>query len=383
MEYYSQKAAGISPYTPGDQPEGPAVKIKTPDNPYPPSPAARAAACEVVGGLGAAGAALRLYPDPDSAEVRRAVVDAEGEGGIRLEPENVFIGNGSDDVLAICFQAFFPPAGAEDQPLLFPDLCYSFYPVYANLYGVSYREVPVTARFAIDSDDYKVPNAGILLPNPNAPTGIYKPLAELEPLLTWTRHKSLVVVDEAYIAFVGDAGTARGALARVSAASLIGRYPNLLVVRTLSKSHALAGLRVGYALGHPHLIEGLMRIKNSVNSYPVGLLAQKIAAAALRDTAYYARTTARIVATRERVAQRLTEMGFMVLPSGANFVLASHRTVRAKRLYQLLGEQGIWVRYFNRPRVDHFLRVSVGTDEEMDVFLERVGEILEREAQRA
>ncbi|MCL1918405.1 MAG: aminotransferase class I/II-fold pyridoxal phosphate-dependent enzyme [Peptococcaceae bacterium] len=399
MEYYSQKAAETFPYTPGERPERSSIKINTNENPYAPSPEAIAAAREVMGGGrgsrnaagaaevsesgradGAAGTDLRLYPDPESDEVRQAVVEGEREaGGIRLDPENVFVGNGSDDVLSICFQAFFPPVGAEGKALLFPDLSYSFYPVYANLYGVPYRKVPVNERFEIDSRDYMTPNAGILFPNPNAPTGIYKPVSEMESLLEYTLHKSLVVVDEAYIAFVGDAGSYHNH-GRVSAASLISRYPNLLVVRTLSKSHALAGLRVGYALGRPHLIEGLTRIKNSINSYPVGILAQKIAAAALQDTAYYAQTTARIVATRERVTQRLTRMGFRVLPSSANFVLAAHAKVAAQDLYQLLGEKGIWVRYFNMPRIDNFIRVSMGTDEEMDIFLERVQRIVEGEA---
>ncbi|MCL1792212.1 MAG: aminotransferase class I/II-fold pyridoxal phosphate-dependent enzyme [Peptococcaceae bacterium] len=357
MEYYSQKAAGITPYTPGERPVKPLVRINTNENPYPPSPDALAAACGV--------AALRLYSDPDAMEVRQAVVSAEKATGVALGAENVFVGNGSDDVLSMCYQAFFPPVGAEDKPLLIPDISYSFYPVFANLYGVAYQEEPLDEKFAVVSAGYLRPNAGVVFANPNAPTGIYKPLEEIVPILEYCLHRSVVVVDEAYIAFGG-----------VSAATLLSRFPNLLVVRTLSKSHALAGLRVGYALGHPDLIEGLKRIKDSVNPYAVDYIAQKTAAAALRDVAYCAGITARILATRERVAQRLREMGFEVLPSSTNFLFVTHEGVDARRLYEGLADGGIWVRYFDMPRIKNFIRVSVGTDEEMDVFLERLARLL-------
>jgi histidinol-phosphate aminotransferase len=360
LEYYSKTAAGISPYTPGERPERPLIKINTNENPYPPSPAALTAACEAAGSTDNP-SALRLYSDPDGLEVRQAVVAAEKAAGVVLTPENVFVGNGSDDVLSMCFQAFFPPAGAEDKPLLFPDISYSFYPVYAKLYGVAYQEEPLDEGFAVSNAGYLRPNGGVLLANPNAPTGIYKPLAEIEPILSYCLHKSVVVVDEAYIAFGG-----------VSAATLLPRFPNLLVVRTLSKSHALAGLRVGYALGHPYLIEGLTRIKNSVNPYAVGYLAQKTAVAALLDVGYCAAMTARIVATRERVAQSLARMGFVVLPSAANFLFVTHERVEARQRYERLGAEGIWVRHFDQPRIKNYIRLSIGTDEEMDVFLQRV-----------
>jgi histidinol-phosphate aminotransferase len=373
--YYSRKASEISPYTPGEQPERPHIKINTNENPYPPSPLAMAAAREAIG---VDGAALRRYSDPESSEVRQAVADAEKAAGADLGPENVFIGNGADDVLSMCFQAFFPPAWipeeAGDGDVLIPDLTYTFYQVYGNLYNAAFRLVPLNDAFEIATADYLIPNGGVIFANPNAPTGIYKPLAEIEPILEYNLGKSVVVVDEAYIAFGGS-----GATSTASAALLVPRYPNLLVVRTLSKSHALAGLRVGYALGQPSLIQGLNRIKDSVNPYAVDYLAQKIAAAALKDQAYYAGITERVVATRERVAQGLRSIGFTVLPSSANFVLAVHPEKEGREIYRQLSEEGIWVRHFEGPRISPYIRVSIGTDEEMDVFLESCRRIIGRE----
>jgi len=347
MEYLSALAKGITPYVAGEQPQDKRyIKINTNENPYPPSPKALEAI------QGALDDRLRLYPDPHCTSLSQAIADAEG-----LKPEQVYIGNGSDEVLAVCFQAFFNPGST----VLFPDITYSFYPVYGALYDISFEKVPLDSNFCIENNDYKKPNGGIIFPNPNAPTGVYKSLAEIEELCQYNRGKAVVIVDEAYIAFGGE-----------SAVPLLRIYPNLLIVRTLSKSHALAGLRVGYALGSEELMNGLERIKNSFNSYVCDRAAMAGATAAINDGKYYEDINKRVINTRERVVNQLTQWGFRVLPSKANFLFASCPGKDANALYLGLKEQGVLVRYFKLPRIDQFLRISIGTDEEMNIFLEKL-----------
>ncbi|WP_201524846.1 histidinol-phosphate transaminase, partial [Bordetella pseudohinzii] len=318
------------------------VKLNTNENPYPPSPKAlqaiRAAASDT----------LRLYPDPASEGLCQAVARALG-----VRPEQVFVGNGSDEVLAHAFQAFFKHEG---RPLLFPDISYSFYPVYCGLYQIEHATVALDEAFGVVVDDY-LPSqgrqaGGVILPNPNAPTGRALPLADIERLAAGNP-QCVVLIDEAYVDFGAE-----------SAVALVDRHPNLLVVQTLSKSRSLAGLRVGYAIGHPALIEGLNRIKDSFNSYPIDRLAAAGAIAAIEDQAHFDRTRLAVIATRERLAAGLVELGFEVLPSAANFVFARHPAHDGAALAAQLRERSIIVRHFKRPRIDQFLRITVGTDAE-------------------
>ncbi|WP_346837487.1 histidinol-phosphate transaminase [Microbulbifer sp. SAOS-129_SWC] len=349
--FWSPDLGQLSPYVPGEQPRGrKLVKLNTNENPYPPSPRALAALADPQ-----LADALRRYPDPDSADLCAAIATQFG-----LAPEQVFVGNGSDEVLAHSFYSFFRRDG---EPLLFPDITYSFYPVYCQLYGIDYRTPALGDDFSIDVSDYCGPAAGVILPNPNAPSGRCLELAQIETLLQ-QQPERVVAVDEAYIDFGGD-----------SAVPLIERYPNLLVIRTLSKSHALAGLRLGYALGQAHLIEGLNRTKNSFNSYPIDSVAQRVAAAAIGDRAWLAETSGKVIATRTRVAEALRALDFEVVPSKANFLLARPRAIGAEALYLALRERGILVRYFDKPRISDHLRISIGTDAEMDQLLAACREI--------
>lgn len=345
-QFLSRKAASISPYVAGEQPQGSdIIKLNTNENPYPPSPKA----LEVLKSF--AGERLRLYPKPDGGSLKSAVAQIYG-----LSEEHVFCGNGSDEVLGLAFQAFF------DGDVVFPDITYSFYPVWADLYGISYRLVPLKSDFTIPMDE--LTGGGVVLANPNAPTGIALGLDEVEFILQ-RNSEHVVIVDEAYASF--GAG---------SAASLIPKYPNLLIVSTMSKSHALAGLRVAFALGQPHLIQGLVRIRDSFNSYPLDMIAQDAAAAAILDTDYCAAMSEKIMATRERTTERLGELGFKVLQSKANFVFASHPGVSAAALKKYLAENSIYVRHFNKPRIYDYLRITIGTDEQMDKLIEKAAEFV-------
>ncbi|GAA5524893.1 histidinol-phosphate aminotransferase [Microbulbifer aestuariivivens] len=349
--FWSPALADLQPYVPGEQPRGrKLIKLNTNENPYPPSRKAMATLADP-----ALPEALRRYPDPESAELCAAIAAHCG-----VKAEQVFVGNGSDEVLAHAFYSFF----RRDEPLLLPDITYSFYPVYCNLYGIEYGTPALRDDFTVDVEDYKGPAAGVILPNPNAPTGRILALDEIERLLQ-LHPARVVVIDEAYIDFGGD-----------SAASLIDQYPNLLVIRTLSKSHALAGLRLGYALGQAHLIEGLQRTKNSFNSYPIDSVAQQLGAVAIGDEDWLEETSGKVVATRSRVAEALHELDFAVVPSMANFVLARPRGMAAETVYNALRERGILVRYFNKPRISEYLRISIGTDDEMDALLAALREIL-------
>ena len=342
-------AQRVSPYTPGEQPKIPnVIKLNTNENPYPPSPKAKEAICEQ--DLNA----LRLYPDPASTELCEAIAKENG-----LESEQVFVGNGSDEVLALLFMAFFD----EDIPVAMPDISYSFYPVYARLYGFTAHQIPLREDFTLHAEDYCDHEGGVIFANPNAPTGCAIPLSDIE---TICRHSArVVVVDEAYVAFGAE-----------SARPLLDHYENLLIVRTLSKSHSLAGLRVGYALGHPKLIEGLERIKNSFNSYPLDRIAQAAAKAAIEDTAYTRQCSDKIMATREKTTNKLKAMGFSVIPSQTNFVFCTHPKRSARDIQQQLRNRSILVRHFDARRIDHYLRISVGTDCEMEALIQALEEIL-------
>ncbi|WP_438434709.1 histidinol-phosphate transaminase [Gorillibacterium sp. sgz500922] len=348
MRFLTRRADRLTPYTAGEQPKDRSyIKLNTNENPYPPSPAVHAE-------IARAAERLRLYPDPLSGELREAIGAVEG-----LDPSCVFCGNGSDEVLSLSFYAFFD----DDRPLLFPDVTYSFYPVYASYYGLPTSRIPLNERFEIAVEDYLRPASGVIFPNPNAPTGIELGQDAIRRLLEYHRDR-VVAVDEAYVAFGAQ-----------SAARLIADYPNLLVLRTFSKSHSLAGLRVGYALGQPHLIEGLVRVKDSFNSYPVDRLAEAAARAAILDTAYYTEINAKVAATRNRFSERLSALGFTVLPSKANFVFASPPQAEARDLFRQLRERGILVRHFDLPRIGSFLRITIGTDEDMDRLAEVLTEL--------
>ncbi len=338
-QYLSRRAATITPYVAGEQPAGSdIIKLNTNENPYPPSPKAL---CVL---QAFAGERLRLYPRPDGGSLRSAAAKVYG-----LSEDHIFCGNGSDEVLGLAFQAFF------DGDVAFPDITYSFYPVWAELYGISYKLVPLNADFTIPVDDMR--GNGVVFANPNAPTGIALGRSDIERILQ-NNSDHVVIVDEAYASF--GAGTV---------APLIPQYPNLLIVSTMSKSHALAGLRVAFAIGQPHLIEGLMRIKDSFNSYPLDMVAQETAAAALLDEPYCAAMSEKIIATRENTIKRLADIGFRVLPSSANFVFASHPQASAAALKEYLADNGIYVRHFNKPRIYDYLRITIGTDAQMDKLI--------------
>lgn len=350
-KFWSDVVHKLTPYVPGEQPKlTNLVKLNTNENPYGPSP-------KVIEALKAEAAdSLRLYPDPNSDALKAAIAHT-----YHLSPNQVFVGNGSDEVLAHVFQALLK----HDKPLLFPDITYSFYPVYCGLFGIEFQTIPLAEDFSINVDDYNRPNGGIIFPNPNAPTGIPLALAQIEKLLQRNSH-SVVVIDEAYVDF----GTE-------SAVSLINQYPNLLVTHTLSKARSLAGLRVGYALGSPDLIEALIRVKDSFNSYPIDRFASAGAIAAMQDADYFNKTCRQVVATREALVKDLAGLGFKVLPSGANFIFAKHPAWDGAELTAKLRERSIIVRHFKSPsRISSYLRITIGTDEQSKVLIDALSDIL-------
>lgn len=351
--FWSRVVSALTPYVPGEQPKiANLIKLNTNENPYPPSPQVLAA---IQAELGADAARLRLYPDPNADQLKAAVAKLHG-----VTAQQIFVGNGSDEVLAHVFMALLK----HERPILFPDITYSFYPVYCGLYGVDYRTVPLADDFSIDPADYTQPNGGIIFPNPNAPTGRLLALEAIEQILA-ANPNSVVVVDEAYVDFGG-----------ISAISLVDRHDNLLVVHTLSKSRSLAGLRVGFAVGHPALIEALERVKNSFNSYPLDRLAIVGAVAALEDAGHFARTRQAVIATRDALTAELQSLGFEVLPSAANFIFARHEQRDAAQLAQALRDRSIIVRHFKLPRIDQFLRITVGTDAECKALTQALRDIL-------
>ncbi len=362
-QFWSPLVHRLTPYIPGEQPKvANLVKLNTNENPYPPSPKAVAAIqAELATHGNADGAYLRLYPDPNADLLKNAV--AAHFSGFGITPAQVFVGNGSDEVLAHTFMALLK----HDAPLLMPDITYSFYPVYCGLYEVDSVSIPLGEHFEIRVDDYTQKNGGIILANPNAPTGHLLPLAEVESLVAAHPH-SVVVIDEAYIDF--------GGAIIPTAIALVNRYPNLLVIRTLSKSHSLAGLRVGYAVGDAGLIEALERVKNSFNSYPLDRLAIVGAAAAMDDTAHLEQTRQAVMKSRETLVADLQALGFDILPSAANFIFARHPQHDAAKLAAALRVRKVIVRHFKLPRIDQHLRITIGTDAQCAGLVSALREIL-------
>ncbi len=351
-QFWSPFVKDLVPYVPGEQPKMTRlIKLNTNENPYGPSPKAIAAMQAEVNDN------LRLYPDPNGDRLKQSVADYYG-----VSRAQVFVGNGSDEVLAHAFHGLFQ----HGKPLLFPDITYSFYPVYCGLYGIEPKQIPLDENFQINIADYTCENAGankgkiggIIFPNPNAPTGCLLPLAAIEQLLKQNTD-TVVLVDEAYIDFGGE-----------TAIALVNRYPNLLVTQTLSKSRSLAGLRVGIAVGHADLIEALERIKNSFNSYPLDRMAIAGAAEAFDDREYFDDICQRVIDSRDTVVAGLEQLSFDVLPSAANFVFARHPQKDAAELAAALREQGIIVRHFKTPRIAQFLRITIGTDEQNQILLD-------------
>lgn len=351
--FWSDITREITPYVPGEQPRDKVrIKLNTNENPYPPSPGVIECLKE------AANEDIRLYPDTESRAFCETVARYYG-----LSPRQVFPGNGSDEVLAFLFQAFFGP----NELIAFPDVTYSFYPVYANLYRIPYREIPLREDFTIDFSAYPQGLKGILFANPNAPTGIYIPPEEIESLLK-SRPDTLIVVDEAYVDFGNE-----------SVVPLVNRYDNLLVVQTLSKSRSLAGMRIGLAMGHPQLIEALNRIKNSFNSYTMDRLAQAAAVRAYEDEGYYREINNKIIRERERFKKILGEMGIPCTDSKSNFVFITLPDVKGPDALNLFREQGILVRNFAKiPRIADWLRITIGTKDDMDRVVEAIKKIMER-----
>ncbi len=348
--YWSAVVRGLTPYVPGEQPKLPnLVKLNTNENPYGPSP-------KVLEALRAeTGDTLRLYPDPNADRLKEAVAAYYG-----VTPKQVFVGNGSDEVLAHVFLGLLK----HERPILFPDITYSFYPVYCGLYDVAYETVPLTDTFEIRPADYTRLNGGVIFPNPNAPTGRTLPLAGIEQMLA-ANPDSVVVVDEAYVDFGGE-----------TAMPLVAKYPNLLVVQTLSKSRSLAGLRVGFAVGHEDLIEALERVKNSFNSYPLDRLAIAGAVAAMEDKQHFEQTRQAVIRSREALVRDLAALGFEVLPSAANFIFARHPQRDAGELAAALRARSIIVRHFRQPRIEQYLRITVGTDAQCQALTDALREIL-------
>ncbi|MFT8873027.1 MAG: histidinol-phosphate transaminase [Sporolactobacillus sp.] len=344
--YWNTLVRGLKPYVPGEQPKDQKyIKLNTNENPYPPSPQALSAI------QGAVNADLRLYPDPTASKLRQALAEQFG-----LPAEQFFVGNGSDEVLAMSFMTFF----SKERPVQFADISYSFYKVYADLCRLQPDIVPLSSDFSVPVDAFCARGKGVVLPNPNAPTGRLLALTDVRRIIEADLER-VVLIDEAYIDFGG-----------TSVVPLIADYPNVLVVRTLSKCAGLAGLRVGFAVGSAELIEGLNRLKNSFNSYTLDRLALAGSEAAIADTGYIKGTAQRIIATRTRVTAALQQLDFTVIPSAANFIFIAHASVSGARLFSQLRERGILVRHFNDQRIANYLRVSIGTDEEMDAFLKAI-----------
>ena len=349
--FWSDLVHALEPYVPGEQPRiAGLVKLNTNENPYGPSPRALEAI------RAAASDDMRLYPDPESLDLRRALADHHG-----VEVSQVFVGNGSDEVLAHAFAGLLK----HERPLLFPDITYSFYPVYCRLFGVAFEAVPLDERMRVRVDDYRRPAGAVILANPNAPTGVGLGRAEIAELLA-AHPDAPVVIDEAYVDFGGE-----------SAVPLVREHPNLLVVHTLSKSRALAGLRVGYAIGHTDLIQALTRVKDSFNSYPLDRLAQAGALASLADEDWFRASRDRVIAERGRMTAALEDLGFEVLPSSANFVFARHTGHASADLAGALRQRAVLVRHFNRPRIADWLRITVGTGEQTDALTAALKDILQ------
>lgn len=343
MRAWENKVHRVAPYVPGEQPrEKNIIKLNTNENPYPPSPRVKEA-------LKAFDTRkLRLYPDPAATELTESLAQF-----YEVKANQVFVGVGSDDVLAMIFQTFF----ASGKPILFPDVTYSFYPVWADMFGIPYECPAVDEEFHLVKEDYYRENGGIIFPNPNAPTALYESLETVEDIIAHNRDV-IVVVDEAYIDFGGE-----------SALSLLESYDNLLIVQTFSKSRSMAGMRIGFAIGHPALIQYLNDAKYSFNSYTMDRITQTLGTAAVKDRAYFEETLHKIMNTREWVKAELKKLGFVFPDSRANFLFVTHPLLDAKELFEALKAEGIYVRYFKKPRLEQYLRITIGTDEEMERLL--------------
>ena len=349
-QFWSPIVHTLTPYVPGEQPKvANLIKLNTNENPYGPSPKALEAL------KAQADDRLRLYPDPNSSDLKDAIAKYHN-----IKTEQVFVGNGSDEVLAHAFLGLLK----KDKPLLFPDISYSFYPVYCGLYEIDSQTIPLNEQFEIQAQDYAIENGGIIFPNPNAPTGRVLALSEIEAILK-ANTQSVVVVDEAYIDFGGE-----------TAIALVDKYPNLLVTQTLSKSRSLAGLRVGFAVGHPDLIEGLERVKNSFNSYPLDSFAINGAVAAFQDQSYFEECCEKIISSRESLIEEMNSLGFETIPSSANFIFTKHKSKHASEIASFLRDNSIIVRYFNKPRIDNYLRITIGTEAECRSLVEALTDFL-------
>ena len=346
-KFWSKVVHGLTPYIPGEQPKlNNLIKLNTNENPYGPSPKVIAAIKEFTNDT------LRLYPDPNSEALKKSIADY-----FNVKTNHVFVGNGSDEVLAIAFQALLK----HDAPILFPDISYSFYPVYCKLYEIDFKAIPLNDSFEIALNDYLMPNGGVIFPNPNAPTGIPLSLKQIEVFLE-KNNDSVVIVDEAYVDF----GTE-------SVISLTEKYNNLLVTHSFSKSRSLAGLRLGYAIGHADLIEALVRVKDSFNSYPIDRLGLIAGIESFKDDSYFKNTCHKVINTKLNFVDKLKDLNFSVLPSGANFVFAKHNSVDGKIIVSKLRDHGIVVRRFDNPiRIASYIRFTIGSDEEMQVLLENL-----------
>ena len=348
---YLDNIRKVVPYTPGEQPkvEGEIIKLNTNEFPYPPSPNVEKALEELELDT------LRLYPHVTAAPLAKAIAKYYG-----FEEDEVFVGVGSDDVLANSFLTFF----ASDVPILFPDITYSFYDVWADIYRIPYTRVPLKADFTVDVNDYKVKNGGIVIANPNAPTGIALPLDQIEEIVK-SNPDVIVIVDEAYVDFGG-----------TSAMPLVRKYENLLVVQTFSKSRAAAGMRIGFAVGNKTLIKYLNDVKFSINSYTMNHMAIAAGVAAIEDDKYFKETVTRVINTRKWANDEFVKLGFNVLPSSTNFVFVSHKDKSAKEIFEYLKTKNIFVRYFNKDRIDNFLRITIGTDEQMKKLVDVLNDYL-------
>ena len=351
MEKWEENIRRCVPYVAGEQPEKKnMIKLNTNECPYPPAPGVEQAKEQM--DLGD----LRLYPDQNVT----ALVNVLAEY-YRVDPEQVFVGVGSDDVLATSFLTFFNG----EKPILFPDVTYSFYDVWAKLYHIPYKTCALDENWQIDPEDYKQPNGGVIFPNPNAPTGVFEPLEKVEEIIK-ANQDVVVIVDEAYVDFGGE-----------SALPLLKKYENLLIVQTFSKSRSMAGLRIGFCIGNKKLIKYLNDVKFSINSYTMNRPALALGVEAVRDDAYFKMVTGKIVATRERIKKELAELGFTFPDSKTNFIFASHKTVPAKEIFEALRAADIYVRFWDKPRINNSLRITVGTDEQMDTLVAFLKEYLQ------
>lgn len=347
---WTKNLRNIEPYVPGEQSKDKdIVKINANENPYPPSPKA----AEVLKSFDTN--KLRFYPSANSTKLKEAIAKY-----YKVDVSNVFVGNGSDDVLAVAFQSFFN----SEKPIVYPDLTYSFYPVWCSLFGIKYKNYPVGDDFRINPEDYKEKNGGVVIPNPNAPTSLGEGLDFVEKILDYNQD-SVVIIDEAYVDFGG-----------TSSVPLIEKYENLLVTGTFSKSRSLAGLRIGFAIGSKALIDVMEAVKNSYNSYTVDSLSIEMGAASIEDDEYFKSTCKKVIKTRERVTLELEKLGFDVLDSQTNFIFATHNKHNMKLLFEYLKTQKVFIRYFSLPRIENYVRITIGTNEEMDIFLEKTKEFI-------